>query len=113
MRLQRLLKDKKERQFRFYKVSFDDSGKVENTNCKLYCDAEPVKYPGSTTNMRSHLSSVHKNEYCKMIDTSASVSDESADGDSQNMLDLSVEDKRKVTAAMDDLAKEGILPSIA
>ena len=31
----------------------------------------------------------------------------------QNMLDLSVEGKRKVTAAMDDLQEEGILPSIA
>ena len=69
--------------WQFYKVSFDDSGKVENTKCKLCCDAMAVKYPGNTTNMRSHLSSVHKNEYCKMIDTSASVSDESADGDSQ------------------------------
>eukprot|EP00854_Cymbomonas_tetramitiformis_P007930 gene7930-9420_t len=75
--------------WQFYKVSSNDSGKVENTKCKLGCDAEPVKYPGNTTNMRSHLSSVHKNEYCKMIDAAASVSDESTDGDPQDRrLDL-------------------------
>ncbi|KAK3254091.1 hypothetical protein CYMTET_36682 [Cymbomonas tetramitiformis] len=54
--------------WKHYKVQKDDTGKIVNVKC-LFCppDNKPMPFCGNTTNLRSHLASVHKDAYCKMI----------------------------------------------
>ncbi|KAK3283305.1 hypothetical protein CYMTET_8991 [Cymbomonas tetramitiformis] len=54
--------------WKHYKVQKDDTGKIVNVKCPL-CppDNKPMPFCGNTTNLRSHLASVHKAAYCKMI----------------------------------------------
>ncbi|KAK3235287.1 hypothetical protein CYMTET_54498 [Cymbomonas tetramitiformis] len=54
--------------WKHYKVQKDDTGKIVNVRC-LLCppDNKPMPFCGNTTNLRSHLASVHKDAYCKMV----------------------------------------------
>ncbi|KAK3272023.1 hypothetical protein CYMTET_19654, partial [Cymbomonas tetramitiformis] len=61
-------------------------GKVQNVRCTL-CSIEkkPIAYCGNITNIRVHLTSCHKDEYCKLI--AANTTSETASTESQSKLD--------------------------
>ncbi|KAK3233943.1 hypothetical protein CYMTET_55785 [Cymbomonas tetramitiformis] len=75
--------------WKHYNIPKDESGKVTHVKC-LLCPAEnkSIPYCGNTTNLRSHLSSVHKNEFCKMV--SADSDKPATDGMDKDNADSSV-----------------------
>ncbi|KAK3265714.1 hypothetical protein CYMTET_25628 [Cymbomonas tetramitiformis] len=112
--------------WKHYKVQKDDTGKIVNVKC-LLCplDNKPMPFCGNTTNLRSHLASVHKDAYCKMIvpedggDPPETGPDKDKDSQSSaaqlvlhNVLLLSAEGKQRVMASLRDLLADRILPSI-
>ncbi|KAK3273647.1 hypothetical protein CYMTET_18125 [Cymbomonas tetramitiformis] len=54
--------------WKHYKVQKDENGKIANVKC-LLCpiDNKSIPFCGNTINLRSHLASMHKDVYCKMV----------------------------------------------
>ncbi|KAK3270756.1 hypothetical protein CYMTET_20864 [Cymbomonas tetramitiformis] len=74
--------------WKYFKVhKNEESGKVDWIRCVLCpVDNKPLPFCGNTTNLRVHLSSCHKDEYCKILATTANEGSSSEES-SQAKLD--------------------------
>eukprot|EP00854_Cymbomonas_tetramitiformis_P026457 gene26457-biopygen27397 len=106
--------------WRHFRIQKDEQGKVVFVRCCL-CPPESrsMPYRGNTTNLKFHLTSCHKDEYCKILsdNPSCEAGESVAANSSQSTLEalvpqLSVEGKERLKLSLKALKTEGILPSI-
>ncbi|KAK3270098.1 hypothetical protein CYMTET_21491 [Cymbomonas tetramitiformis] len=54
--------------WKHYKVQKNEDGKIVHVKCPLSPpEIKPIPFCGNTTNLRSHLASMHKDVYCAMV----------------------------------------------
>ncbi|KAK3272619.1 La ribonucleoprotein [Cymbomonas tetramitiformis] len=119
----------------YFRLDPDNNDKILELVCKTCGEEDAVAYSGNTSNLRSHLSHVHKDLFCKLVskEKEEGVSSDSSPNKhgmlqamlppvseerrnelhKKNVLKLSVEGKDDVKAEITKLKAEGILPSIA
>ncbi|KAK3241847.1 hypothetical protein CYMTET_48412 [Cymbomonas tetramitiformis] len=115
--------------WKYFKILRDDNnGKIAFVKCTL-CPAEnkAIPFSGNTTNLRTHPSLVHKDEYCRMLGSNLSTATEESNRSTSSkgtidarvpqlvvhhILALSAEGKERLAEKLKVLLEEGIMPSI-
>ncbi|KAK3246768.1 hypothetical protein CYMTET_43707 [Cymbomonas tetramitiformis] len=78
--------------WKHFRIQKNETGKVANVRCCL-CppESKSIPYSGNTTNLRVHLTSCHKDEYCKLLEGNGSdAGTTETEGSSQHTLDALV-----------------------